>query len=134
MIEDQIQLAIIELNKLKFELREIKKEIKEEGKLDTNEYLDLKEAYKDLRGQIKETEENWEKELLEDESYVRLLKDKEAKDEEVAKANAKLFELIGKLPQKPFKMDMKSDEGNVLIQIQPEMRIFLNGREEKRRA
>lgn len=134
MIEDQITLAIEELNKLKFHLKEIKKEIKEEERLDTNEYLDLKDAYKDLRGQIKDTEEAWEKELMEDGAYVQLLKDKEAKDEEVAKANAKLFELIAKLPQKPFKMDMKSPDGNVLIQIHPEMRIFLNGREEKRRV
>ena len=134
MIGDQIAVAIEELNKIKFQLKEIQKEIREEKKLDTNEYMDLKEAYKDLRGQIKETEENWEKELMEDSAYVQLLKDKEEKNEEVAKANEKLFELIGKLPQKPFKMDMKSDEGNVLIQIQPEMRIFMNGREEKRRV
>ncbi|MBU1018490.1 hypothetical protein KJ764_00790 [Patescibacteria group bacterium] len=134
MIEDQITLAIEELNKLKFELKELKKAIKEEEKIDTNEYLDLKDAYKDLRDQIKETEEEWKRELREEESFVKLLKDKEAKDEEFAKANARLFELIGKLPQKPFEMDMKSSDGNIMIQIHPEMRIFLNGREEKRRA
>jgi len=134
MIEDQISLVLTNLSKLKFKLKEIKKEIKLEGKIDVDEYLDLKAAYKDLRSQIKDMEEDWERQLMRDDSYKELLKLREQKDEEIAKANAKLFELIGKLPPKPFEMDMESEEGNVLIQIAPEMRIYLNGREEKRRV
>jgi len=79
-------------------------------------------------------EEDWERQLMRDESYLKLLKMREEKDEEIAKANAKLFELIGKLPPKPFEMDMESEDGNILIQITPEMRIYLNGKEEKKRT
>ena len=134
MIEDQISLVLTDLAKLKFQLKEVKKEISSEGKIDVDEYLELKAAYKDLKGQIKGMEEDWERQLMQNEGYLQLLKMREAKDEEIAKANGRLFELIGKLPPKPFEMEMESEDGNVRIQITPEMRIYLNGKEEKRRA
>jgi len=134
MIEDQISLVLTDLNKLKFQIKEIKKEIKTEGKIDSEDYEEVKTAYKDLKSQVKDMEEDWERQLMRDESYLKLLKMREEKDEEIAKANAKLFELIGKLPPKPFEMDMESEDGNILIQIAPEMRIYLNGKEEKKRT
>ncbi|OIP81094.1 hypothetical protein AUK45_02230 [Candidatus Peregrinibacteria bacterium CG2_30_44_17] len=134
MIEDQISLVLTDLNKLKFQIKEIKKEIKTEGKIDSEDYEAVKTAYKDLKSQVKDMEEDWERQLMRDESYLKLLKMREEKDEEIAKANAKLFELIGKLPPKPFEMDMESEDGNILIQIAPEMRIYLNGKEEKKRT
>lgn len=134
MIEDQISLVLTDLNKLKFQIKEIKKEIKTEGKIDSEDYEEVKTAYKDLKSQVKDMEEDWERQLMRDESYLKLLKMREEKDEEIAKANAKLFELIGKLPPKPFEMDMESEDGNILIQITPEMRIYLNGKEEKKRT
>ncbi len=133
MIADQISLALADLKKLAFQLKEIKREIKTESKLDSDEYLSLKSAYKDLRQQIKDVEEEWERGLLADEAYLELKKMQEAKEEEIAKANGKLFELVAKLPQKPFEMDMDTEDGHVLVQIHPEMRVYLNGKEEKRR-
>lgn len=134
MIADQISLVLTDLSKLKFQLAEIKKEIRTDGKIDDDKYLELKAACKDLKSQVKDFEEDWERQMMQDESYLKLLKLREEKDEEIAQKNGKLFELIGKLPPKPFEMDMESEDGHILIQITPEMRIYLNGKEEKKRA
>ncbi len=134
MIEDKIQLALKELNKLKDELKDIKKDMKVEEKIDTDEYGDLKKAYKDLKAQVKDYEEKWKNELLKDELYTKLQELKVKKEEEIAQMNQKLFEAISELPPKYFQMNMETEAGPVRVQIQPEMRIYLNGKEEKKRA
>ncbi len=134
MIEDKIALALKDINKLKLALKDVKKDLKGEEKIDSEEYVDLKKAYKDLKEQVKGFEEKWTQELLQDEQYKQLAEMKMKKEEDVALANQKLFELIAQLPAKPFEMKLEMEEGTVRIQIQPEMRVYLNGREEKRRV
>lgn len=134
MIEDKISLAIKDIQKLKEELKEIRKDLKEEEKIETEEYEQKKKVLKDLKQEVKDYEEEWERELLQDESYNKLRELKVQKEEEIAIANQKLFEAIEKLPPKLFMMNMDTEEGVIKIQIQPEMRVYLNGKEEKKRV
>lgn len=134
MIEDKISLALKELKKLKDELKDIRKDMKFDEKIDTEQYVDLKKAYKDLKAQVKDIEDKWMQDLLKEEQYMKLQEMKVKKEEEVAHMNKKLFELISELPPKFFQMNVETEEGPVRVQIQPEMRIYLNGREEKKRA
>lgn len=133
MIDDQIRLSLQNLKKLREELRDIRKDIKEEEKIDSPEYQDLEKALKDLKKQVKEFKDQWMLEMQSDENYNKLREIKIKKDEEIAEATEKLFELINKLPQKPVEMKMDTEEGPIRIQIMPEMKLYLNGREEKRR-
>lgn len=134
MIEDQIRLSLTELGKLKEELRQIKKDLKYEEKIDSQEYLDLEKAYKDLRKQMKDFKDQWERELLEEPTYQKLRELKVKKEEDIADESAKLFTAIAKLPQKAVDLNLDTENGPVKIQIQPEMRLYLNGREEKKRT
>jgi len=134
MIQDRISLILKDLNNLKLELKEIRKTLKNLEKIDSQEYDDIKRAYKDLRKQMKSFEETWQNELLDDQEYVTMREMKEKKEEEIAHANQDLFKLIAELPPKPFQMDLETPDGNIKIQIQPEMTLYLNGREEKKRA
>ena len=81
-------LAIDELKK------DLKKDLKAEEKIDSEEYLDLKKAYKDLKAQLKDVEDRWEQDLLKDEQYVKLREMKVKKEEEMATALEKLFEML----------------------------------------
>lgn len=134
MIEDKISLALKEIRKLQMELKDIKKDMKEEEKIDTEEYSDLKKTYKDLKHQIKDLEEQWMLQLMKEEMYTKLREMKVKKEEEVAIANKKLFDLIAELPPKFFQMNVELEEGPVRFEVQPEMRVYLNGKEEKKRA
>ncbi len=134
MIEDQIALMLKELRKLQQEFVAIKKDIKEEEKNDSDEYRDLKKALKDLKAQVKDYEDRFLQDLLKDDSYVQLKDLKMKKEEEIALTNQKLFELIAKLPPKFFQLEVQTDDGPIKVQVQPEMRLYLNGREEKKRA
>lgn len=134
MIEDKIQLILKDIKKTKEELHDIKKDLRDEEKLDTPEFMELKKAYEDLRKQKKEIEEKYKLELANDESYQKLREMKIQKEEEMAEQNAKLFKLIDELPPKPFIMNMETEEGPVKVQIVPDMRLFLNGKEEKKRT
>jgi len=134
MIEDQVALALKDLEKLKLQLKEIKVDLRYEEKIDTNEYLDLKKAHKDLRDQIKELEDQSMKELLSDASYQKLRELKMKTEEEIAHANKKLFDLLAQLPQKPWDTHLETENGQIRVQIRPEMRLYLNGKEEKKRA
>jgi len=131
MIDDQIRAALLEVKKLREELRDIKKDMKAEEKIDSPEYHDLEKAFKDLRQQVKDFKEQWMNELKADESYNKLREIRLAKEEDIAEAMNKLFVLIGKLPQKPVDMNVDGDNGPIRVQIMPEMRLYLNGREER---
>lgn len=132
MIDDQIRQGIQAIKKLKEELRDIKKDMKLEEKIDSPEYTDLERAFKDLRQQVKDFKDQWMNELKTDESYNKLREIRLAKEEEVAEATNDLFVLISKLPQKAVDMNMDGDNGPIRVQIMPEMRLYLNGREEKK--
>ena len=131
MIDDQIRQALGEIKKLREELRDIKKDMKAEEKIDSPEYHDLEKAFKDLRHQVKDFKEQWMNELKSDESDNKLREIRLTKEEDIAEAMNKLFVLIAKLPQKPVDMNMDGDNGPIRVQIMPEMRLYLNGREEK---
>jgi hypothetical protein len=134
MIEDKISLILKDLAKLKSELKDLKKDVKAEEKMDTEEYVDLKKAYKDMKLQLKDLEDQFHLELAKDDNYNKLREMVLSKEEEIANVNEKLFKLIAELPQKPFMMNVELEEGPVRVQIQPEMRVYLNGKEEKKRA
>jgi len=133
MIDDQIKQALQEVKKLKDELRDIKKDIREEEKIDSPEYLELERAHKDLKKQVKEFKDQWMLEMQTDEHYNKLREMRLSKEEDIAENNEKLFTMIAKLPLKPADMNLETDQGPVRIQIMPEMRLYLNGREERRR-
>lgn len=132
MIDDQIKLSLQEIKKIKEELRDIKKDIKAEEKIDSPEYIDLEKALKDLKKQVKDFKDQWLLELQSEQDYNNLRELKVKKEEELADANTKLFEQISKLPQKPLDMNLETENGPIRVQIMPEMRLYLNGREEKR--
>lgn len=132
MIHDKIQLAIKELRKLQEELKSVKKEIREEEKIDEEKYLELKAALKDLKTQVKDYEEEQLGELRKTESYGKLRDLHLKANEDLALAREKLFTLLSQLPLKPFEMDLKEEESFTKIQALPELRIFLNGKEIKK--
>lgn len=134
MIQDKIVIALQDLKKLKDQLKEVKKDLKAEEKIDDEQYDTLKKSAKELKAQVKEFEENWERELMQDEGYQKLREMKMEKDEEIADKNEELFRYIAQLPPKAFEMNIDTEDGPVRVQLQPEMRIYLNGREEKKRV
>ncbi len=133
MVDDQIKLALQEIKKKREELRDIRKDIREEEKIDSPEYIDLEKAFKDLKKQVKEFKDEWMREMQTDEHYNKLREMKIAKEEEISEANEKLFKLISQLPQKPVDMNMETEQGPIRVQIMPEMRLYLNGREERKK-
>lgn len=134
MIEDKISLALKEIAKLKQEFNDIKKDMRAEEKIDTEEYMDLKKTFKDLKHQVKDLEEQWMLELSKDASYLKLKEMRMKKEEEIALANKKLFDQIAQLPPKFFQMNVELENGPVKVEVHPEMRVYLNGKEEKKRA
>jgi len=134
MIEDKISLALKEIAKLKQEFNDIKKDMRAEEKIDTEEYSDLKKTYKDLKHQVKDLEEQWMLDLSKDASYTKLKEMRMKKEEDIALANKKLFGHIAQLPPKFFQMNVELENGPVKVEIHPEMRVYLNGKEEKKRA
>ena len=105
-----------------------------EEKIDTEEYIDLKKTFKDLKHQVKDLEEQWMLDLLKDEMYVKLKEMRMKKEEEIALENQKLFQHIAQLPPKFFQMNVEMEEGPVRVEVHPEMRVYLNGKEEKKRV
>ena len=134
MIEDKISLALKELKKQKQALADLKKDMRADEKIDNEEYAELKKTYKDLKHQLKDLEDQWNLSLLKDAAYVKLREMKVAKEEEIATANKKLFDQIAQLPPKYFKMEVETEDGPLKVEVHPEMRVYLNGKEEKKRV
>lgn len=133
MIQDQISLILQDIAKLKDSLKDVKKDIKEEEKIDTERYVELKKAYKDMRAQFKEYEEEELRDLRNDPHYAKLLELQMKAEEDIANARQKLFEALAKLPPKFFEMSLDMGNGPIKVQVVPDMRIFLNGKEEKKK-
>ena len=129
MIHDKIQLAIKDLRKFEEELKGVKKDIKEEEKIEEEQYLDLKKALKELKAQVKDYEEQQLGELRKTEFYAKLREMQLKTTEDLALAREKLFSLLAELPLKPFEMDLREEESLTKLQALPEMRLFLNGKE-----
>lgn len=134
MIEDKIALALKDIGKLKIELKDVRKDMKQMEKIEDEEYQEIKKTFKDLQLQKKDLEEQWKLSLAKDQEYQKLREMKVEKEEEVAEANQKLFALIGELPAKAASWNVELEDGPVRVQVQPEMRLYLNGKEEKKRA
>lgn len=129
MIHDKIQLAIKELRKFEEELKSVKKDIKEEEKIEDERYAELKKALKELKAQVKDFEEQELGELRKTEFYAKLREMQLKTTEDLALAREKLFGLLAELPLKPFEMDLREEESLTKLQALPEMRLFLNGKE-----
>jgi len=136
MVTDKIMLEVREIAKYKERLKDVKKEINKEKKVDTEEYLELKKAKKDLADQIKSIENEWENDLLQDEDsfYNKLRREKVEAEEKIAIANERFFKLVSELPAKPFNLKVETESGPVMVQAQPEMTVYLNGKAEKNKA
>ncbi|MDP4007560.1 MAG: hypothetical protein Q8P68_00025 [Candidatus Peregrinibacteria bacterium] len=134
MTEDKIALTLQDISKAREALKGIKKDVKIEEKITTDEYLELKKALKDLKEQVKRYEEDQKSELSENTHYQKLREMALEQEEELAHLNMQLFTHLAKMPQKSFKMNVDTDSGTLLVQCEPEMKIYLNGKEEKRRA
>ena len=132
MIHDKIQMAIKELRKLDTELRDVKKDIREEEKIEDPKYMEMKAALKQMKAQMKDFEEEQLGQLRETEFYAKLRELQLKATEDLALAKEKLFLLLDQLPLKPFEMDLKEEETFTKIQALPEMRIYLNGKEIKK--
>lgn len=132
MVHDQISLLLKDISKLREELSGIKKDMKQEEKIENEEYLTLKKTLKDLRSDKKIVEDEHMEELHADDHYNKLRELKMQKEEEMAQFSEKLMKLLEKLPPKPFEMTMETDAGPVRVQVQPEMKMYLNGREYKK--
>lgn len=134
MIHDKISLALQDIAKIKESLKGIKKDIKSEEKIVNDQYIDLKRTLKDLKLQVKGFEDDVIQELHEDDHYNKLREMRMKGEEDLAKATERLFKFVAELPQKAISMDMETEDGPVKVNIQPEMKVFVNGREEKRRT
>ncbi len=132
MIDDKITLTIQELGKLREQLKAVKKDIKQEEKLERQDYLELKRTYKDMRKQLKDIEDEHLESIKSDDHYNSLREERLETEEKLALETEKLYELMDKLPKKPFEKKMETEQGFTVVQIMPEMRLYLNGREHKR--
>lgn len=132
MIHDKIQLAIKEIRKLEEELKAVKKDVREEEKIEDEKYVEMKAALKQMKAQVKDFEEEQLGELRKTEFYGKLRDLQLKAKEDLALAREKLFALLEQLPFKAFEMDLKEEETFTKIQALPEMRIFLNGKEIKK--
>ena len=128
MVHDNLAMALKELIVMRNDLKEIKKEMKEEEKMDSEDYLDLKSKVKDLKGSLKDIEEEFMTELRSTELYQNLLESKVAKEEEVGKKMEAIGKLLGKLPQKHFAMDVETENGVIKMEAQPEMQLYWGGK------
>lgn len=133
MVHDKIALLLKDISKLRDKLKDVKKDKKQEEVVDTEAYRELKKAAKELRAQVKDMDDEHKEELKSDSFYNQLREMQLKTEEELAQMNAKLFELIDELPKKFFEMNVDIEDGKVKVQVQPEMKVFLNGKEEKRR-
>ncbi len=134
MQEDKIILILQELRKVREGLKEVKKDLKREEKIDDEQYETMKKTVKEMRGQIREFEDNWKAELNKDSDYQKLIEMKVEKEEEAANLVAEMYHLVKKLPPKAWETNMDTEDGPVRVQVQPEMRVYLNGKEEKKRT
>ncbi len=133
MIHDQIQLAIKDVRQMEDKLSDVKKDMRKEGKIDDGKYVELKAGLKEMRLQVKDFEEEQLADLEKSDFYTELRELKLKAEEELAEAREKLFKFLAQVPLKPFEMDMNDEEGFTKIQAVPEMRIYVNGKEVKKK-
>lgn len=133
MIHDKISIILKDLSKLKEKLKDAKKDMRKMEKVDRDDYRDLERTIKDLKMQLKDIKEEWEENLQSDDLYNDFRGIKMDSEEKIAQLNADLFAALEKAPQKAFTLQVETEEGPIRVEVQPEMKIYLNGKEEKKR-
>ncbi len=133
MVHDKIAIILKDLGVVREKLKDVKKDMKQEEHLDEAQYLELKKALKDLKAQVKEREEEHAEDLKKDDFYNQLRELRMKHEEELANLSEKLFGLLSDLPPKAFEIKMETENGSVRVQVIPEMTLYMNGKEEKKR-
>lgn len=133
MIHDKINLLLQDIGKHRENLKGLKKDMRQLEVVDNEDYRNLKKSVKDLRSQIKDMEEEWQEDLHSDDHYNQLRELRMKAEEDLALDFEKLNLELAKLPAKPFDMNIDTESGPVRVQIQPEMKVYVNGKEEKRK-
>lgn len=131
MIEDKIALLIKDISKEREELKEIRKDIKNEEKIETEEYDELKKALKDLKEQVKTYEEEFKQSLNDDEHFRKLREMRLEQEEKIANLNASLLKFLEDLPKKSFQMNVETEQGTLIARFEPNMKLYINGKEQK---
>lgn len=134
MIQDKISIILKDIALLRQKMKDIKKDIRDAEKITDEEFRHLEAALKDLKQQVKDYKENYLQDLHADEHYNKLREMRLDAEEKIAQKNEELFDFLDQLPAKVHEMKLETEEGFMNIHIQPEMRIYLNGKEERRRT
>lgn len=128
MLIDNIRLLLKDIFNEKSELRSIKQDLKSDEKNEDENYLSLKKTYKDLKTQIQDIEDEFQKNLLDDQSYNELWKLKISTQEKIAQLNSKLMNLIQELPPEGIALDVETNEGVIRVNISNERQVYFNGK------
>lgn len=135
MQQEKITTLLREIMQVQLELKITKKEIRGQEKITEEEFLELEKAARDLRDQVKAYKENYKSELMGDKDYVELLNEKMQLEEKLALQNKDLFAILSGLPPKSVNFKLNLEEGSDHnVDIRSEMRLYINGREEKPRT
>jgi DNA repair exonuclease SbcCD ATPase subunit len=128
MIHDKLALALKDLTSLQNDIKDIKREMKEEERNSNEDYLALKSKVKEMAQQVKDMNNEFMANLRTEELYQNLLESKTQKDEEVGKKVEEILKMLDQLPKKHFKMDVDTENGVVKMEVQPEMKLYMNGK------
>lgn len=131
MIEDNITLVLKDIDKVNKQLKEVKKTMKQEEKIDDQKYFQLKKTLSELKQEIKDIEGKNQQELHAEKTYIALRELRLKHEEDLAILNQKLNGLIAKMPPKQLQLKFESDEGTVNVMIYPQMQLFMNGKKQK---
>lgn len=131
-VEGQIKMAFTDMIEEKENLKVLKKSIKDYKKNTDIDYVELKKQAKALNKQVKELQDEFEKDLHKDQEFTTLIDLKIKSEEKLANFHLDITKLVAKLPPKPIQLTIESELGKFLANINPEMRFYINGKEEKR--
>ncbi len=130
--ENSIKLCLTDMQRLKMDLKEVKKSIRNEKKNDDKDYKELKKQIKGLSKQAKQMQFEFEKELQGSDDYNALIQLKNSTEEQFAQKYGQLQTLVAKLPHAPIQLSIETELGKMMANINPEMKVYVNGKEEKR--
>ncbi|PKL37013.1 hypothetical protein CVV38_03960 [Candidatus Peregrinibacteria bacterium HGW-Peregrinibacteria-1] len=133
MVDGKILLVLKDLAKHRETLKLVKKEMKKMEKVENEDFEKLRKTVKDLRMQLKDMEDEHRSTLLEDDDYNSLREEQLELEESLAHSLEKLYEYVATLPAKFVQLDLETEMGTMKVQINPEMKVYVNGREEKKR-
>ena len=122
-----ISLLIQQIKKLQDDIKAIQVSVKDLApKPEGLEALKMKR--REMSKQIKEMEEDIERDMNEDEDIMEFKKEKVAKEEKLAEVRKDLFQELSKMNQ-DFNLSVQCEDGVVKAQGIKAMRCFMNGKE-----